>query len=407
MRARGPRMEDSTVGVGARHHGQPIESASGLQGTSPLERRWRKLSTTLVLAGSRIAGVSVAFCVLVGVAVTWLVQSSVLTVVAGSQLQVDPTCENFGTVWEQSDFRWRLKIHNSTRNEIKIARFITSCNCAAVEPESLALPPGKWTEVLVKLDLRSFNEETATDGAQEFATQIIPVLKGTKPPHPAWIVRGEVRRAFRVQPRFLTFGEALVEGEPFPSGMIRVVPLANVSNFDAKSTDPQVASVEVETTTEPCGYLIRVCPDPSVSAGLYRFHVAVTANSESCNSTVRASIPVVVRVLPDLQIVPPSLSFGILQSDECIEETIVLRSRTGKAFELVGIEVQEGEGVFVEPLMHSEAEASFRVRQVGVAPRSQNSVVRFIVEQACVTLHHEAILRINYYGVDFGDKTEH
>ena len=407
MTPREQSMEDRTVENGVRHDRRQIEILSRLQRTGATERRWWKLSTTLRLASSRIAGVSFVFLVLVAVALTWLVQSSVQTGVTGSQLQLDPICEDFGTVWEENDFHWRLKIHNPTGKEITIGRFLTSCNCAAVKPESIVLAPGESTEVLVTLDLRSFNKETATEETRDFATQIIPVLKENKPPYPAWVVRGEVRRAFRIQPTLLTFGESLIEGGTCPAGLIRVAALTNLSSFEANSTEPQVASVEVEATTEPCGYVIRVCPDPSVSAGLYRFDVAVTANTESCNSTVRASIPVEMRVLPDLQIVPPSLSFGILQSDECIEETIVLRSRSGKAFEVVGIEVQEGEGVFVEPLMRSEAEASFRIRQVALAPRSQNLLVRFIVQHSFTTLHHEAILRISYYGVGFGDKIEH
>ncbi len=139
-------------------------------------------------------------------------------------LVVEEEALDFGVVWEQEQFQWRLPIRNPTDAPIKIKKFIASCNCVGIAPKSMLIPTGETGVIQLEMDLtiKSVTYASRIDRRHEFGQ--MAVLEREPDGYLKWQLRGRVRTCPIILPfPSIEFGESLIQGFSFPSTVMRVV----------------------------------------------------------------------------------------------------------------------------------------------------------------------------------------
>jgi hypothetical protein len=70
---------------------------------------------------------------------------------------------DFGTVWAQDGFPWRIQLTNTGWKTVRVQRFQAACGCVTeLTPSSMLIRPGETSEVSVLLDLTEAAEDAQT-----------------------------------------------------------------------------------------------------------------------------------------------------------------------------------------------------------------------------------------------------
>jgi len=372
--------------------------SSGRKARPPqVKGRWRGAKRLLLI---------VAALALVSLVGHWWGRKHITAGFRNAHLEVDPQQLDLGEVWEQNGFCWTLPIRNLSRRDVAVSRFIGSCRCVDVTPRSLVIPAGKTAEVRLALDLTTGDPRQTAPHSRPFSIQIVPVIENGLPQYQGWELEGLVRRAFRLSSPSVTFGDSLVSGEPFPARTVEVTANVRLGRLTAEPELEAPAAVTLERAEEAGRYLLRVAPEETAVVGRHDFNVLLKGVTETGERLPPFPIPVMMEVVDDIQTVPASVPFGSLPLGESAEETVVLRSRTGKSFEVVKADADPKKGVWVERSTTTGRDACFRVRQRAVALRSQGHYIRFTLQVDSGEATQELAVAVSYYGVEGTATTE-
>jgi hypothetical protein len=154
---------------------------------------WLHLAEKNIVGGHRMrrglfySGVCafVSLLLLVGGRWLWRVPA------AEPSLYVSPNGLRVGPVLAQTGYIHSFVIANTSTRPIGIDRFLTSCGCADVTPESIRLEPGESAAIRLKLDLLRYlrlSEDAVVSGA----VNLTPVIDGIS--DRGWILNLEVIR---------------------------------------------------------------------------------------------------------------------------------------------------------------------------------------------------------------------
>lgn len=250
-----------------------------------------------------------------------------------SGLVADPRFLDFGEVWEDADFHWKLPIRNVTAQVIEILDFVTSCTCVSLRPRSFSLAPGETKEVEMSLDLTP--RLRLPQGQEVFEASLLPKIKGALPRTQGWLLRGRVRELLKFNPPAAAFGD-LIRGQTVPSILVKIetsLPLRKLST-EGKENHVCVSVVQ----KEPRRFELSVIPADTLPAGPFRLEVPLQPSGEDGKMLPAKELIVMGIMHEDVEPTPSPLILGAVPIGQTAKETIVLKSITGKSFKVEKIQ---------------------------------------------------------------------
>ena len=298
-------------------------------------------------------------------------------------LAVAPERLNFGEVWETHAFRWSMPIRNDSDREITIETFVNSCGCTRVEPSRLVLPVGQTREVIVTIDhtLQKKNDDPPIRG---FAVWLAPrvAVPGEKRSRQlaGWQLTGRVRSALKVTPTVIDLGRPSVRGDRMPDLQVRVKALTQLGAVYSYTGGVGFSST-VKPTVEPGEFNLVLRHDRGLPLGPIQFSVILVPCLPTGEELPEIKIPAFGEMRPDIQAMPEGgVAFGARPIGSVPEETVTLRSLTGRPFDVGSIKAEE-ESIQVDELPDPVAGTrSFRIREKITKARNQARIVTIKVQ---------------------------
>ncbi|HEY9870739.1 MAG TPA: DUF1573 domain-containing protein [Candidatus Obscuribacterales bacterium] len=314
-----------------------------------------------------------------------------------SGLTVDVSRLDLGEVWENKDFRWTLPITNSSHTAIDILDVYTSCGCAQIQPRAFTLAPGETKELDLSLDLSLRPDAGAV---REFSLQVVPQVQNAPPSDQGWVIRGRLKRAFSFVPAEVDFGEVLIGDESATTRAIRVTPNLQVGHLAVTCQPPLAITSIKQSPNRANAFDIMLTLPKDIRPGPFQFVLAVQAVPPEGQMSAFGYIPVTGTAVEEIQILPPSLLLAVRPLDECIEETIVLTSRTGKEFSVKGLHSQSPD-TQVRPIgtIFRSSRQAFRITQRIARPGRHSTQVVFDIALSGESTNRRVTLPIIYYGL--------
>ena len=162
---------------------------SGHGGTSRVHIHSTKVSRRdLLLIGALL------FMLIVGLSVGF--KSDVQP--AYAELSVPPDELSFGHAWMDADFRWTVRIKNTSRVPIRVDDISASCQCANISPRQFVVEPGGVQAVELTIDLTSGLHLADSHVSHPFSVLVVPVVHGLR--HDGWILRGTTTSPLGLSP---------------------------------------------------------------------------------------------------------------------------------------------------------------------------------------------------------------
>jgi hypothetical protein len=321
---------------------------------------------------------------------------------------VSETALNFGEVWEDAEFLWELPIHNPGPTDLRIIEFISSCGCVSVEPATLQIAGGQTRAVRLTLDLRrsadtlmeaSVDSNTTEVKAREFSASIggkLETADGRTLPLNVWSIWGRVRPAMRLDSSAIFFVESQIEGQPVPARTVNVRIHEAVKQVYVRS-EPELVSTEL-SAQHGQGYVLTIRPRSDLKTGPWKANVILQASTaDKALRPVVISVEGVVR--PDVQALPRSLWLGMCVVGQTLKDTVIVRSVSGKRFELLEVDASSPE-ITVIPLKVSSQEGnSFQVCYLATKEGYQNATLRFSLRMSGNGQQVVVMVPVAYHGM--------
>jgi hypothetical protein len=208
---------------------------------------------------------------------------------------------------------------------------------------------------------------------------IVPVIEESLPGQRGWVVRGRVRVPILLDPYELDFGDNLTQGQPFPSRRVSVTPAAPLARVLARSDSTQV-SAKLTPCRDGNFHELEVVPQGSLGVGPWEANVFLEMLTASGESLPKKRLRVRGVVKEDVEAVPAVLLLGACPVGGTAQETVVLRSTSGKAFAVSAVKTST-EHLVVE--LQGKAAPNlrqYRVRQRVAPGEPQAGTITFRVE---------------------------
>jgi hypothetical protein len=349
---------------------------------------------------SLLLGASIAL--LAGVGAYWVGTNAQRGVASWEKLSVDPAELNFGEVWEDKGFAWTLSIHNRGDSDVAIADFEAACGCVvAVEPKSVVVPARGESSVRLTIDLTkqsSQGEEKNGDAfVREVEIPIAPAFENAAVQRLVWVLRGRVRTGVTVTPSVVHLGE-ITRGQPDLPKRVTVTPRTAIERLDVKC-DSALASCDVRQPGEKGGpFYVEITPRDNLAAGDIRFEVAIQPVARGSERLPPVILPVQGVMREDVQAAPSAVMFGMVRAGQTVEETIVLRSVSGRKFTVKSAEAISKESELV-PIRAVDGSAEYRLRQAVKGMGSQARKAVFTVLELSSGKIVKVEVPVSYYGM--------
>jgi hypothetical protein len=306
-----------------------------------------------------------------------------------AQLLVPPTSLDLGTVWEAEEFAWTVSVENREEVPLEVQSVRATCSCLSVEPQSFVLEPGGRRDLRLNLDLISKTSQTGEVSVQ-FTLLLNAESSWGRQHGPEWTVKGKVRRALALAPSTY-LGRFSELSQPLPALFIPLEILAPVGSVAAVCNRPGfTASVDLPPAEGKA--MLRLAPPPDLPVGPFEGTVTLKPVLKTGEPLPERHIRYSGAVVSDLQAEPTVVQVGGRRLGEAFEETVTVRSLTGRPVVTVKAEA-EGEGPSVEAV----GDRQFRVRQVVCGSGAQTNRVRFTAEVN--GRKTAAMLPVSYTGV--------
>jgi hypothetical protein len=330
-------------------------------------------------------------------------------------LYIDPKYLDFGEVWEQDQFEWKLTIENRRREAIAIKNFQSSCDCAQVTPTDLRLLPGQSKEITLVVDLSLLDGPLPTNAGRYAKAEgsgrsrvsragdhartahhfnIYPVIDGDmQVPAAGWRVGGCVRTPVIVNPRVIRLGR-LSRGMsvPEPAAQLRLQP--GVQILDAYTNS---ATIRASLKGNPASLGL------SISSGHELGDFRATAflllsDLESAERLPPFPVPIVGTLVPAVQVQPPTIHFGPNTIGSVAEAELVAHSVVGKPFATLTIHADSPDVSITSKEGATTHERVFSVRQRITRLGASRSSVSIAFQTADLPIDTVTLL-VSYYGV--------
>lgn len=308
----------------------------------------------------------------------WPTRAPCSTTIAGLKVAADAL--DFGEVWEDSEFRWKLPIENTSSQRIEIVKLEASCGCVSVDPPSLLISPGQTRDVHLTLNLSPRNSERANFPVRELSFRLRPVIRSPLPRELTWILKGKVRNAFVELPESIDFGESCVRGGPFPVRTFQVIVPRAVKSLEADSSPSIAACKVIPPNMDSQVFSIELAPSKKLASGPFEFAVRLLATSDAGERLPAVTVPAFGRVVHDVFVDGPVV-FGALSVGDTDKRKISVQSRTASKFAVGAIDYDAAR-MRVERDSHAPPDGTrFDVVLLRAERGAHRSIIRFHISQ--------------------------
>jgi hypothetical protein len=253
---------------------------------------------------------------------------------ANGGLFVEDRHLNFGKVWADQQFSWKLPIVNRASQEVDVVGFATSCSCSvSVNPDSFSLKPGEVQVAELTLDLRRQNQKTGEAWERNFQTRIVPQLKGNLVHQQGWTIHGNVRDALQGVPGEIDLGDQNYES-PSPGRAFVIQWHPEVEKVESKCDASWVKVEQWPTSKGKNHRKLNVRLAGELRPGSFQMPVFLTPITHSGKRLPPSSFFLWGNVLHDVTVSQSDFTLGILRLGEKCTENVTFRSRSGKPFAL-------------------------------------------------------------------------
>ena len=268
-----------------------------------------------------------------------MLASAILTGVSSGQSQANNSsrfiCAQpfyvFGEMDNRKTVEHAFTVRNYSTNPVEITKVFSGCKCASATNIDAVIAPGKETSIQAKIVLhgregtqkKSFYVHYTTRNASNIPTNDLLQLEmdGVAVP---WI---------QVMPGRIDFGNLEKDAK-----VDREIGVSWKAGLKFALTNVQITSkcLAVSINTNQPDKII-VSTMPPLPPGIIRGDIIALTDDPSCPSL---EIPVIAMALCDIVVVPAELSIGS-SVGWTSSKYIGLRSRTGKQFKIVSVEVPD------------------------------------------------------------------
>lgn len=245
-----------------------------------------------------------------------------------SVLNIPKYSVDFGTVVEGKKVTGDFQIENKGNAPLNIINFIPNCGCLIPKLDSKTIEPGASLPVQIEFDTRGFAGEQSkqvvfnTDNLDQ--KQVVFTLKGSIEPE----LRIEPRRIFLPQ-----ISAKELEQLPDVQFTATVNPKSKATITDILDLSQLIEIKNLKITakkaTFSANYLL------AEKSGLVRDRLTVVlkdANRKSYN------IPVFVKIEDQLELIPPALSFGLLEGEKPVTKKLKIKFQKDLKLKITEIE---------------------------------------------------------------------
>jgi hypothetical protein len=238
-------------------------------------------------------------------------------------LVIQPHYLDIGTLWDDDHYSWSLPVENREAETVSIDHFSTSCNCLSTTPSRLELASGEKRDVRLSIDLASKSGPKG-DVSVRLRAMTVDGRMG-----PLWEVHGRVKQLLSTD-KFLYLGRHSGLAQPLAPRRITIVSSAPLRSLTAETTlESLEASVEHAAAGKDT-YVLTVSTDKKLSVGTVEGAVILKPVLADGQVLPPRRISVRGEIVPDLEAVPAGLQIGRRRLGDLIEESVTLRSLTGR-----------------------------------------------------------------------------
>ena len=308
------------------------------------------------------------------------------------------TTEETGTIYDNETPKLQFRFKNMGSGPATIESIKPACGCTAVELEKKTYAPGESGVIEVVFDPK---------GKQGAIARNIQVYTDQEnKPNLLLVVRSFVKPLLVIEPYQVAFS-------PIEKGSSSTRDIHIKGRFEdfevtrVTTNDPGVFGIElinngkvVEGEDTLYDWIIRVTISENAKPESYRTELSVRTNDES---KPIFTVPVVARVLGDLQMTPIRMTLGRLVVGDTFTNEIHVRTKTGKAFEIKSASSNtiaiDAEYTFepVDPEVRNDWIVRAKGKVVNVAPRfnAQLYITTDIEDEDMVSVQMYGQLRRN------------
>lgn len=254
---------------------------------------------------------------------------------------------DFGKISDQSEQSHKFEFKNNGAGKLVFAKdFKATCGCTAGKPRSAKNPnvdqfefaPGEEGYVEVKYNAH---------GKKGDIQQRVTVLSNDptqQPEGPVLTIRAKVKPTISFDPPSVGFGDVMAGQNPPPKQIIKVngakpdfqIPYVSTSKgryITARVLDSKTVEVDGEQVGQSTIELTLN------TTGLNRGNFAAVGTVRTNDPQYALSdFPVSASIVGDLQVLPPRLNVGVIETGTPFSKTFRVTSRTGKPFKIQKID---------------------------------------------------------------------
>jgi len=296
-----------------------------------------------------------------------------------------------GTVWEDERFQTSIPVTNNEPFSVDVASFSASCDCLSIEPASFRIDPAETRKLSLCVDLTS---QAAI--SEKFSVRFTPLLahgpSGGPTRGPQWSLTGTVRRALLFQQKTYYLGRHSELAQPMPQLVIPVQAAVDLKALSVESDHPSI-STEVGPNTAG-NYTVTIRWLSELPVGPFNATVTLRPIHSTGDPLPVRRLLVQGTIVPDIETAPPTIAAGGRRIGETFEESVTIRSITGRA--LTDIQSKaEGAGLTVSELGGPSA---YLVRQHVLGQGTVTNQVRFSAKTGGKPVSF--CLPVNFTGVE-------
>ena len=236
----------------------------------------------------------------------------------GPKIVIPESVYDFGSVPQGQRVVHEFVIQNAGTSDLTLQRISPSCGCTAAVVSSPVIKPGTSEKVRVEFDTAGFS------GAKTKSVSILTSVLDK--PEVTLKLSGTVVSGVTLSPERLEFGEidpSASVGTRTKEFTVRVEPgsdlvVSGVTSFSKFLTVTQVGA-------EPGSYRYSVVMKEGAPKGEIRDRVLIEFEG---GRRAGVNVPVTASIVSDLRVIPPTVSFGVVDGKEIVERRVKFENKS-------------------------------------------------------------------------------
>jgi len=309
-----------------------------------------------------------------------------------------------GDLWCTNKHKTTISIHNRSSSLVSVSGIEASCDCLSLNPRVFEIKPEETKNIEVTIDITR---------PEEFRVNLVVFYKSA--------VAKAIRHKFvtitgtshaipvRIIPVMLEFRDDLLIGGPFDSVSAELEFLDPVEDIALEyDNDYGVAKLQ-PSAKGPARYVLEFTPAPTLPAGPFATEVLIKTTFKKLGDVPKncavSILPIQGKVVTNVSLTPDDLFLGTIKVGEELSRTVVLSSKTKRAFMVESISVSDKKVVAVRPEDSTRTSHLPNERQefvIDLVARKlgfDNVEIRFLVQEDQSKSSYQVLLPIQYYGL--------